>query len=189
MSVIRVAIISHEWYKDYPYLQEQLNRLASIYHEVVIIHGGEPVRYGMFLTDWCVKHDNFTEIIEAKSARLYGAGSAGTEQAERMLDWEPDEVWKFETSPGSKRRPDHPIFPELWYMAAHRKIPCRRFAYPYKGRRPTETDVNGFPKPIRVREWDGERWGVSGRSKGIQRYSNTPRGKQQRRARRDGRRL
>lgn len=184
--MIRVAIISHVWFKDYPYLQEQLERLASVYGDVTIIHGGEPLRYGMFLTDWCKKHDGFTEIIEAKDTRKYGAGTAGKEQAERFLSHKPDEVWKFETSPGSKRRPDHSIFPEFWYMAAHRKITCRVFRYAWEGRRATETDANGFPRPIRVREWDGERWGLSGRSRGIEKYSKSGRGKQQRNKRRNG---
>jgi hypothetical protein len=184
--MIRVAIISHVWFKDYPYLQAQLERLASVYGDVVIIHGGEPLRYGMFLTDWCKRTDGFTEIVEAKSARTYGAGSAGTEQAERMLRHKPGEVWKFETSPGSKRRPDHAIFPEFWYMAANRKIPCRVFRHAWEGRRATETDADGFPKPVLVREWDGERWGVSGRSKGIKRNAQDSWGRAQRKHRRDG---
>lgn len=190
--MIRVAIISHEWYKDYPYLQEQLERLASLHDEVIIIHGGEPLRYAMFLNQWCRTHDGFTEVTEPKSARVYGAGPGGMEQAERLLAHHPDEVWKFETSPGSRRRPDYAIFPEFWALACAAGAKCRRFYYqkrktPYKTyMEAPQLDSNGFPVPVRVRRWDAERNDVRTRSGRLKGYAKDPKGKWQREERRKG---
>lgn len=189
----RIAVISHVWYKDYAYMGEQFDRLGELYGDVALIHGGEPLRYGMFIVDYCKKHDGFTEVAVPKSARKYGAGPGGLEQAWKMLDAEPDEVWKFETSPGSRRRPDHAIFPEFWALAADRGIPCRRFYWqkrktPYKEYMESpQTDATGFPVPVRIREWDADRSGLKVHGSGVQRHSATPDGRRQLRERRAGR--
>lgn len=163
------------------YLQEQLNRLQSLYHEVVIIHAAEPVRYGMFLTQWVKDHpENFSEVIVRKDVFTYGAGPAGLVQAREMLDADPDEVWKFETSRNSMRRPDHAIYPELWYMAACEGVPVRVFRAAFRKSKSTgrlyeqQTDADGFPEAITARNWDAVRNGVNGSPRAAQRYSNNP---------------
>ena len=191
MTMIRVAIISHKYFTDYLYLQQQLLRLASLYHEVVIIHGGEPVRYGMFLHQWVKDHpENFSDVVCRKDVFKYGAGPAGLEQAREMLDAEPDEVWKFETSPKSKCRPLRAIFPEFWYSAACEGVTLRVFRAPFRKSKYTgrlyeqETNEDGFPQEIVVREWDTEAHGLRDRSGDVQKYSNNPASKARRERRR-----
>lgn len=195
MTEIRVAIISHKGYKDFSFMQNQLNRLASLYHHVVVIHGGETVRYGMFLTQWMKDHpENFSEIVCERDVFKYGYGPAGQEQALQMLEAEPDEVWKFETSKDSSHRPSEPFFTEFWYMAAHQGITLRVFRKPFrksvwtgKPYKEAESDESGFPRPVRVREWDAERNGVYGVKDNVQKYSNNPNAHKQRERRRQNR--
>lgn len=171
-------------------MQEQFDRLASVHGEVVLIHAGEPLRYSMFITQWCKDHEDFTEIVEPRSVQAYGAGPAGREQAERLLSHNPDEVWKFESTPGSMRHQDHAIFPEFWALAAVRGKICRRIRYqnrrtPYKSYvEAPETDADGFPAPVRVRAWDADRNGVQTRSARLEAMSKTHKGKYQRNRRR-----
>lgn len=173
-------------------MQEQFQRLAALYGDVIIIHGGEPLRYGMYIHDWCKNTDGFTEIVEPKSVRTYGAGPAGMEQAERLMAQEPDEVWKFRNSPGSRRNPDHAIYPEFWALAGSKGIPLRVFSYqnrktPYKSYlEEPKLDQNGFPVPVKLRKWDAERNGILVNGKHVQSYSKTKVGKRQLRERRQG---